>query len=1167
MRFIGQPSAAGVWRVTLALVSSGILLVSTFAQDTPPTGRDASHPSDLSAIQHFVLIVKENRSFDTYFGTFPGAEGATSGTISTGQVIPLSHGPDAMPRSTGYQWLDGFIAIDHGRMDRFDQTKDANINNDYLSYSQLTQADIPNYWAYASHFALADHMFVSLHGPSFPNHLYAIAAQSGGAVGNFINGDKWGCDASATATVEVIDNQGNVTNQYPCFEFPILGDSLDNVGINWTYYSLPGSNWNALDAIAHIRNTSLWTQRVVDQSQFVSDAQAGELPAVSWLVPPSLYSEHPPNSSCQGENWTVKQINAVMQGPDWATTAIFVVWDDWGGFYDHVPPPPDLDQLGFGPRVPMLIISPFTKAGYISRAPYEFSSFLKIVENRFGLSSLTNRDAAANDMLDTFDFNQTPLPPLVLSARTCSPASNTVLAFPPQTVGTISPAKTVYLQNFSETSSMTVSSIVLKGGDFSQTNSCPSNLKAKKSCTVTITFSPATTGVRTGTLTITDSDVTSPQVVNLTGTGTSVTLSPTLLNFGTRTLGGPAKVLTATLKNQGSNGLTISGMVASGDYTQTNTCGGSLPAGGSCVISATFNPKATGTRYGSVTITDSDGASPHVLNLTGVGTGITLSASKLTFASQAVGTTSTPQTLNLTNKGSEPLTISGISILGSINQPAYDYVQINTCGTTVNPGVTCHFSISFSPTGTGSKPGSILVFDSEEGTSPQSVSLAGTGIANSVPLINQPLVPACIAPGGATFTLTVNGTGFLSSAVVQWNGNSLATTFFTSKKLQATVPAANIVSPGTAAVTVVNPSPGGGTSNLAYLAIMNRITSVSFTGPQLATGSHPSAVAMGDFNADRRLDLAITNQNDDTVAILSGKGDGTFTYAPTPSTGRGPSAVVAGDFNSDGKPDLAVANSVDNTISILLGNGDGTFAATADSPPTGTAPLAIAAADFNKDGRLDLAVVNNLENTVSVLLGKGDGTFHTISSPVVGNGPMSVAVGDFNGDGNADLAIANRTDNTVSVLLGKGDGTFTPGVIVGTGLAPVMLVVSDLNADSKLDLVSANQADNSVSVLLGNGDGTFQSHADYGVGSSPSSLSATDFNGDGIMDLVVANAGSNTVSLLLGSGSARFQLHLDFATGLAPGALVIGDFDGDGKPDLAVLNTASNTVSILKQGP
>src|SRR5262249_50377883 len=279
---------------------------------------------------------------------------------------------------------------------------------DYLPYSQLSQADIPNYFTYASTFTLGDHMFVSLKGPSFPNHLYPIAAQSGGAIGNIANADHWGCDAQPNTTVEVIDSNGNITTQYTCFDFPIIGDSLDEAGISWLFYTPMSSFWNPLDAIAHIRNTSLWTQKQADSTQFISDALSGNLPGVSWLIPPFTFSEHAPDGSCEGENWTVQQINAVMQGPAWGSTAIFVVWDDWGGLYDHVAPP-QLDVFGLGLRVPLLIISPYAKPGYITKTQYEFSSFLKIVEERFGLASLTARDAAANDMLDAFDFTQTPL--------------------------------------------------------------------------------------------------------------------------------------------------------------------------------------------------------------------------------------------------------------------------------------------------------------------------------------------------------------------------------------------------------------------------------------------------------------------------------------------------------------------------------------------------------------------------------------------------------------------------------------------------------------------------------------------------------------------------------------------------------------------------------------
>jgi phospholipase C len=142
-----------------------------------------------------------------------------------------------------------------------------------------------------------------------------------------------------------------------------------------------------------------------------------KLPAVSWVLPPGEKSEHPPNSVCQGENWTVEAVNAVMQGPDWSSTVIFITYDDFGGLYDHVPPP-QIDQFGLGPRVPMLIISPFARRGYVSHTQYEHSSVLKFVEARYQLPSLTARDAGASDMLDSFDFSQTQ-PPLILSERQC----------------------------------------------------------------------------------------------------------------------------------------------------------------------------------------------------------------------------------------------------------------------------------------------------------------------------------------------------------------------------------------------------------------------------------------------------------------------------------------------------------------------------------------------------------------------------------------------------------------------------------------------------------------------------------------------------------------------------------------------------------------------------
>ncbi len=386
---------------------------SSIAPPPPP-------PAGLNSIQHIVFIIKENRSFDQYFGTFPCADGASTGKTSTGATISLGPTPDRMAHDIGHGWTDAHVAIDNGKMDKFDLVSDG---SDLTGYTQMHEADIPNYFAYAKQFVLADRMFSSLMGPSFPNHLYTVAAQSGGALDNPIKNPsgRWGCDSDDTATVPVKDAAGNITAQFPCFDFETIVDSLQTSGVSWKYYApgygQSGYNWSTLDAVKHIRNGSLWSTNVVAETQFVTDAQAGTLPSVSWIVSGPT-SEHPPDSTCLGENWTVQQINAKMQGPAWGSTAIFLTWDDFGGFYDHVPPP-GVDQFGLGPRVPLLIISPYAKRGLVSNTQYEFASFLALLETRFKLAPLTNRDQAANNMTDSFDFNQTPQAPFPLTTRAC----------------------------------------------------------------------------------------------------------------------------------------------------------------------------------------------------------------------------------------------------------------------------------------------------------------------------------------------------------------------------------------------------------------------------------------------------------------------------------------------------------------------------------------------------------------------------------------------------------------------------------------------------------------------------------------------------------------------------------------------------------------------------
>jgi len=338
-----------------------------------------------------------------------------------------------------------------------------------------------------------------------------------------------------------------------------------------------------------------------------------------------------------------------------------------------------------------------------------------------------------------------------------------------------------------------------------------------------------------------------------------------------------------------------------------------------------------------------------------------------------------------------------------------------------------------------------------------------------------------------------------------------------------------------------------------------------------AAGANPYSVAVGDFNADGRPDLAVANVSSNNVSILLGNGGagGTFQPAVNYAVGSSPRSVAVGDFNADGRPDLAVANLTSNTVSILTGNGGvgGTFQP-AMNYAVGSNPFSVAVGDFNADGRPDLAVANFSTNNASVLLGNADGTFQGAVNYAVGTFPRSIGVGDFNADGRPDLAVANINaagPGTVSILSGNGNGTFATAVNYGVGNNPQSLAVGDFNADGRPDLAVPNRDSNNVSIRLGNAAGTFQPMVNYVVGTSPISVAVGDFNGDGRPDLAVANQGTDTVSILLGSGGGggMFQPAVNYAAAVGPFAVALGDFNADGRPDLAVANQSSNNVSIL----
>jgi hypothetical protein len=443
------------------------------------------------------------------------------------------------------------------------------------------------------------------------------------------------------------------------------------------------------------------------------------------------------------------------------------------------------------------------------------------------------------------------------------------------------------------------------------------------------------------------------------------------------------------------------------------------------------------------------------------------------------------------------------------------------------------------------------------------LGITGVAVAqpHPVPFINQPLVPDAVESGGAGFTLTVNGTGFVSGSLVNWNGSARATTFVSSSKLTASIAASDIATAKMASVTVVNLGPGGGTSNVAFFEVTPPTSSVGLAAVTYATADRSYSMAVGDFNRDGKLDLAVADYATSTISVLLGNGDGTFQAHVEYATGRYPESVAVGDFNSDGKLDLVVSNNGSNTVSILLGNGDGTFQVQVEYA-TENLPLGVAVADFNRDGKLDLAVANSSANTVSILLGNGDGTFQPAVNYSAGGG--SPAVGDFNQDGDLDLVVLG---SDINVLLGNGDGTFQPPVSYSAGSNPTMVAVADFNADGKLDLAVTNNgsnSDNTVSILLGNGDGTFQAHVDYGTGSSNlCSVAVGDFNGDGRPDLVVADLFSTDVRLLLGNGDGTFGTAASYAVGPGPSSVALGDFNSDGILDIAVADSGSATVSVL----
>ena len=309
-------------------------------------------------IKHVVIIVKENHTFDNYFGTFPGTDGI--GNLPHAPNPPLNDPPH-----------------DHASW----------VNRATTAVKQqYKESDIPAYFSYARQFTLCDRFFSDVAGPSAPNHLMLVTA-----------------DSPIINNISISDT----TQPFPPFDLPSLPKQLEKKHLDWR-------NYGGL-VFFSISDLILSTKHRL-ASQFAGNARVGRLPEVSWLFPKSDVSEHPPGNVTRGMQWTVDQVNAIVAGGLWESTAIFITWDDYGGWYDHVTPPnlerwKDGTQFRFGSRVGCLVLSPYAKKGYVSKTQHSFVSILAFCEEIFGLPSLNNRTKTSDKMLDCFDFSQTPLPP------------------------------------------------------------------------------------------------------------------------------------------------------------------------------------------------------------------------------------------------------------------------------------------------------------------------------------------------------------------------------------------------------------------------------------------------------------------------------------------------------------------------------------------------------------------------------------------------------------------------------------------------------------------------------------------------------------------------------------------------------------------------------------
>jgi phospholipase C len=375
------------WFLAIILLLMLSISVLRVIPDFSANAANRPEGTTTTPIKHVVVIMLENHTFDNYFGRFPGVNGVTLPRASDPVRSDFNHNAAA--------------------------TNAAIVGGKTYGYPvrgqvQYTQADIPIYWNYATQFGLSDNFFASMTTSSSPNHMVLVTAQNGGV---YETGSQHGCVSAQNDLSYSQKNTGNPYWSYPCYNINNMPNLFKPDNISWRYYATTGI-WDAPNMVQPLYTSPYDVHK---QGQFIQDVQSGNMADVSWITPPGHDgSDHPPSPTIPAQNYLTDQINAVMNSAYWASTAIFVTWDEWGGFYDHVSPP-QIDNLGLGPRVPLLVISPYAKQGYVSHALGEFASFDKFIEENWGLSNLGQRDAnpTIGDLMDFFDFSQTPQSPYI----------------------------------------------------------------------------------------------------------------------------------------------------------------------------------------------------------------------------------------------------------------------------------------------------------------------------------------------------------------------------------------------------------------------------------------------------------------------------------------------------------------------------------------------------------------------------------------------------------------------------------------------------------------------------------------------------------------------------------------------------------------------------------